>query len=102
MTDQLATKISESPTYRKLVRTRATYSWFLTLLMLIAYFTFLSLVAFHKEWLAEPIGDGVTTWSIPAGIGLIVFTIVITGIYVRRANSEFDALNDQIHKEQNL
>jgi uncharacterized membrane protein (DUF485 family) len=25
-------------------------------------------------------------------MGVIIFTIVITGIYVRRANSEFDAL----------
>ena len=34
----------------------------------------------------------------PIGLGVIVFTIVITGIYVRRANSEFDALTDAIAK----
>ena len=30
----------------------------------------------------------------PIGLGVIVFTIVITGIYVRRANGEFDTLTD--------
>jgi uncharacterized membrane protein (DUF485 family) len=34
----------------------------------------------------------VTTLGIPIGMGVIVFTIVITGIYVRRANGEFDTL----------
>lgn len=32
----------------------------------------------------------------PLGLGVIIFTIVITGIYVRRANSEFDELNKKI------
>ena len=30
------------------------------------------------------------TWGIPIGFGVIVFTILITGVYVRRANGEFD------------
>jgi uncharacterized membrane protein (DUF485 family) len=34
----------------------------------------------------------------PLGIGVIVFTIIITNIYIRRANSEFDALTAQITK----
>jgi uncharacterized membrane protein (DUF485 family) len=41
----------------------------------------------------------VTTLGIPIGMGVIVFTIVITGIYVRRANSEFDALTQDILKD---
>ena len=32
----------------------------------------------------------------PRGLGVIVFTIVITVFYVRRANREFDALAGQI------
>ncbi len=34
------------------------------------------------------------TIGIPIGFGVIVFTIVITAYYVRRANREFDALTD--------
>ena len=37
--------------------------------------------------------------GIPLGIGVLVFTIVITAIYVRRANSEFDALTAEILKD---
>ena len=47
----------------------------------------------------ELTGAGVTTIGMPIGFGVIVFTIVITGIYVRRANSEYDALSEQVAKE---
>jgi uncharacterized membrane protein (DUF485 family) len=49
--------------------------------------------------LAQPIGDGVITLGIPIGMGVIVFTILITGIYVRRANNEFDTLTAEILKD---
>jgi uncharacterized membrane protein (DUF485 family) len=32
-------------------------------------------------------------------MGVIIFTIVITGIYVRRANGEYDRLTAEILKE---
>ena len=40
-----------------------------------------------------------TSLGIPIGMGVIVFTIVITGIYVRRANGEFDTLIQDILKD---
>jgi uncharacterized membrane protein (DUF485 family) len=43
----------------------------------------------------------VTSIGIPLGVGVIVFTIVITNIYVRRANTEFDDLNAEIIREAN-
>ena len=55
-----------------------------------------SLIAFDKEFLARPIGSGVTTLGIPIAFGVIVFTIAITGLYVRRANSEYDRLTAQL------
>jgi uncharacterized membrane protein (DUF485 family) len=97
--DNFATKISENPDYQKLVKTRSRYSWLMTFIMLIVYFGFIFMVAFGKDFLSRPLGAGITTVSIPIGIGVIVFTVVLTGIYVRRANSEFDQLNDKIVKD---
>jgi uncharacterized membrane protein (DUF485 family) len=57
------------------------------------------LIAFNKELLARRIGDSVITWGIPIGLFVIVFTIVITGIYVWRANREFDDLTAEIRRE---
>ena len=40
-----------------------------------------------------------TTLGIPIGLAVIVFTVIITGIYVRRANNEFDAATRDILKD---
>ena len=92
-------KISQDPKYQLLVKSRSRLGWSLTLVMLVVYFGFIYLVAFQKDFLSLTIGAGVTTISIPIGIGLIIFTILITGLYVRRANSEFDKLTGEILKD---
>jgi uncharacterized membrane protein (DUF485 family) len=55
-------------------------------------------VAFGKEFLSQRLGSGVMTLGIPIGFGVIVFTIVITAIYVKRANREFDDLTADVTK----
>ncbi len=93
-------KIRANPKYQQLVSTRNSYGWIMTILMLIVYYGFIALVAFNKAFLAAPLGaTGVTTVGIPIGVGVILFTIIITGIYVRRANTEFDALKEEIIQE---
>ena len=67
--------------------------------MMVVYYGFIALIAFNKPFLAQPLGAGVTSIGIPLGMGVIVFTIVITGIYVRRANSEYDTLTKEILKD---
>lgn len=94
---KLAKKIIENENYQRLVKTRSRYSWLMTALVVFVYFGFIYLVAFGKEFLAQPISsDSVITVSIPIGLGVIAFTVILTGIYVRRANSEFDALNEKV------
>ena len=93
-------KIRANPKYQQLVSTRNSYGWVMTILMLIVYYGFIGLIAFDKAFLAKPLGaTGVTTVGIPIGVGVILFTIIITGIYVRRANNEFDALKEEIIQE---
>jgi len=94
----LAQRIDRDPNYQKLRSSRNRLGWTLTVLMMIVYYGFIVLIAFDKEFLAARIGDGVTTIGIPVGFGVIVFTIVITAYYVRRANAEYDALTDAITK----
>ena len=96
MSDPIVDKIEANPRYHELRRKRNTFGWTLTILMLIVYFGYIALIAFNKPFLATPIGNGVTTIGVPLGLGVIVFTVIITGIYVRRANSEFDALTREI------
>jgi uncharacterized membrane protein (DUF485 family) len=100
MNSDIYEKIRANPKYAKLKSTRNAYGWAMTILMLVVYYGYIALIAFDKSFLAQPLSTtGVTTIGIPIGVAVIAFTIIITGIYVRRANSEFDALKDEIIKE---
>ena len=99
MQDPMVERIARNPKYQQLKATRNRLGWTLTILMLIVYYGYIGLIAFDKELLATPIGAGVTTLGIPIGMAVIVFTVIITGIYVRRANREFDAAPRDILKD---
>jgi len=98
MQTDLAARIASHPRYIELKHKRTTLGWWLSLAGIIAYYGFILLVAFNKPLLAQKLGNGVTTVGMPLGVAVIVFTIVITWYYVRRANSEFDPLTEQIVK----
>ena len=99
MTDPIVAKIEANPKYHELRRKRNSFGWLLTIIMMVVYYGYIALIAFNKPFLAQPIGAGVTSVGIPIGMFVIVFTIVITGIYVRRANGEYDRLTAEILKE---
>ena len=98
MEQDIAHVIKADPNYQKLVRTRSRYGWTLTWIMMAVYYGFILLVAFDKELMGTRLGQGVMTWGMPIGLAVILFTIVITGVYVRRANSEFDELTAAIRE----
>ena len=99
MIDPMVERIRTNPKYQELRRKRNGFGWLLTALMMIVYYGYISLIAFNKPFLAQPLGTGVTTIGIPIALGVIIFTIVITGIYVRRANDEYDRLTAEILRE---
>jgi uncharacterized membrane protein (DUF485 family) len=98
MQADLTTRILADPDYQALKAKRSRFGWWLTLAMMVVYYGFIVLVAFDKPFLATRLGAGVTTIGMPIGLGVIIFTVVITAIYVRRANSEYDALTERIAK----
>jgi uncharacterized membrane protein (DUF485 family) len=98
MESDLATRIAANPKYRELKSIRTSFGLWLTLAMMVVYYGFILLVAFNKPLLASRLGDGVMTLGMPLGLGVIVFTVVITAIYVRRANSTFDRLSEEINQ----
>jgi uncharacterized membrane protein (DUF485 family) len=85
-------KIEQDPNYQELVRRRSSLGWMLSLIMLVIYFGFILLVAYAPKFLGTPIGTGVTTIGIPIGLSVIVTAFLLTGIYVRKANSSYDTL----------
>jgi uncharacterized membrane protein (DUF485 family) len=98
MDDTVIQRILKNPQYQELKAKRSRFGWWLTLTMMVVYYGFILLVAFNKEFLSQRLGEGVLTMGIPVGFGVILFTIVITAIYVKRANTEFDDLSNEVIK----
>jgi len=103
MNKELLEKIKVNPDYQKLVKTRTAYAIKLTIAMLVVYFTFILTIAFNPSVLATPLSaNSVTTIGFPIGISIIVFAFVLTGLYTRRANTEFDDLSNKIKKDMGV
>ena len=93
-------QIRSIQTFQTFVKKRNRYSIIMSILVIFAYFGFILLIAFDKAFLAQQIvPGGVMSLGIPLGVGVILFTIVLTWIYVRRANTEFDAEAEAILEE---
>jgi uncharacterized membrane protein (DUF485 family) len=91
MSQQVSNNIAADPRFLKFVAKRNAYSIVMAVLGALAYYGFILLVAFNPQLMAQKLGAGMTTsLGVPLGVGVIVFTIIITWIYVRRANTEFD------------
>ena len=100
MNDQICQQIEGSAHFRELVEKRQRFATFLSLIMLVVYVGFILLIAFAPGWLGTPLHAGTSvTRGIPIGIGIIVISFILTGIYVWRANSEFDRLNKAVLRE---
>ena len=100
MNDAIYVRIENSARFKLLVQKRQRFALFLTLIMLILYVGFILLIAFAPDWLGTPLHEGTNvTRGIPLGVGLIVISFLLTGVYVWRANGEFDRLTKQILNE---
>ncbi|HET8808574.1 MAG TPA: DUF485 domain-containing protein [Methylophaga sp.] len=97
MSADLYEQVKRDPLFAKLTQSRTRWAWALSALILLMYFAFILLIAFAPSVLAKPIAAGsVITVGIPIGVIIILLAFVLTGVYVHKANTHFDALNQKI------
>jgi uncharacterized membrane protein (DUF485 family) len=91
--------LANNPLLLQLAREKGAISSRLTITILALYFGFVVLLAFAPQVLAGRVGNA--TLGIPLGIGIIVAAWLLTGVYVRWANTRHDALVAQILSSEN-
>ena len=95
MDDAVVKRIQSDPNYVKLVAERKSFGWTLSIIMLAIYYGFIALVAFAPTAIAVKLA-GSFTIGLLLGVAIILAAIVLTGVYVLRANAEFDDLTKAI------
>ena len=88
--------IRQLPEYAALTRARKKIIWPLSLATILAYLALILTIAFAPASLGNPIGSGVTSIGMVLGLGVILFCMVITGIYVYYANRVLEPLTRAI------
>ncbi|HEU5185886.1 MAG TPA: DUF485 domain-containing protein [Gemmatimonadaceae bacterium] len=82
---------------RVLARSRWKVAILLTAIMIAVYFGFIALIAFNKAFLATLVAPGLTV-GILLGVLVIVVSWVLTWIYVRWANTHYDARLEELRR----
>ena len=100
MSSSVYQRIQANPKFRELEARRSRLAWLLSAIVLAAYYGLMIMVAFWPHALHAPLSEGqVITIGVPLGAAVIVLSWLLTGFYVYRANTVFDALNEQILSE---
>lgn len=100
MSADLYERVKNNPKFHQLVAQRSKLAWTLSSIILLIYFSFILLIAFAPEFLGQPISETSTiTMGIPIGVLIIITAFILTGIYVRKANKDFDRINQEIIDE---
>lgn len=99
MNNELVERIESNPKYKELVSKRNGFGIKLGVFVLVMFYAYILTIAFNKEILATKIGDGITTIAFPIALAILVISFITTIIYVRRANTEFESLTNEIKKD---
>ena len=93
-------KIQQNPKYLELVERRGRLAWTLSAIVCVIFYGFILMIAFTPGFLTQPISAGsVIPVGLPIGVGVILASCLLTGIYVYQANHSFDPLFEEIVKE---
>jgi uncharacterized membrane protein (DUF485 family) len=95
MDEQTVKRIQSDPNYIRLVAERKSFGWTLAIITLVIYYGYIAVVAFAPSVIAIPVAGSITV-GIILGVAIILASIVLTGIYVSRANSHYDELTKAI------
>lgn len=91
--------IRRNPRFTELVAKRTRFAGILAAIVLIVFYGFVLLVAFAPELIGKRLFEGSNlTFGILAGLLQFIFFWILTLVYVRRANGEFDDINKELVK----
>jgi len=99
MNDELVERIESNPKYKELVSKRTSLGVKLGVFVLVLFYSYILTIAFNKQFLATKIGDSMTTIGFPIALAILVISFITTLVYVRKANTEFEELTNEIKKD---
>ncbi len=100
MSSAMYERMRANPKFQELVARRGRFAWTLAAIVLVMFYGFVLTVAFNPTSLGKPVSEGsMLTVGVAVELFMFIFFWILTALYVKRANSEFDALTQEVVKE---
>ncbi|MBS1160220.1 MAG: hypothetical protein H6R15_2639 [Proteobacteria bacterium] len=100
MSSAIYERMRANPKFQELVAKRGRFAWTLAFVVLSMFYGFVMVVAFNPAALGQPVSEGsMLTVGVAVELFMFIFFWALTAVYVKRANTEFDALTQEIVKE---
>ena len=96
--DPVATRVAVDPLFGELVRKRDRSSLVIVVLAMVVYFGYIFLLAFAPGFMSTPVA-GVITVGFPLALFVVLFNVVLVGLFVWQANGPFERLREKIVME---
>jgi uncharacterized membrane protein (DUF485 family) len=90
-------ELLSDPEFKDLAKRKDSISTILTVATLVVYYGFILLIAFNREFFGKKFTENIPI-GIPIGIGVILISWAFTGLYVRWANSRYDAMVENMKR----
>ncbi|MBK6655773.1 MAG: DUF485 domain-containing protein [Zoogloea sp.] len=93
-------RIRKNPRFAELVSKRQGFATLLSVIVLTIFYGFFMVVAFNPNLIGQRLSEGsYVTVGIAAELFMFIFFWVLTAVYVKRANGEFDAITTEIIRD---
>lgn len=100
MSTEMYRKMQANPKFRELVQRRGRFAWTLAAVVLLMFYGFVMTVAFNPTALGKPVSEGSQlTVGVAVELFMFIFFWVLTAVYVKRANSEFDTMTQEVIRD---
>lgn len=97
---QLADRVLIHQKFRAMAKQKSILGWSFSAIMFFVYVAFILVIGTNPSLLAQKVSEaGVTTVGIYVGIAVIVFSFLITLVYVSLANGRFETMTQEVVKE---
>ena len=89
-----------NPKFHELVTRRGRFAWTLAIIVLTMFYGYVLTIAFNPTALGRPVAEGsMLTVGVAVELFMFIFFWVLTAVYVRRANNEFDAMTQDLIRD---
>ena len=100
MSVEIYERLRVNPRFQELVATRGRFAWTLSIIVLTLFYGFVLAVAYFPAVMGKPVSEGsMLTVGVAVELSLFIFFWLLSALYVRRANGEFDALTQEVIKQ---